>query len=123
MRGTKHRQHRIERLSEVDRAFAAAFADYQHRYGCRALRYELADPTLAESPTLILGLVRDQIARGYDGDAETAAVGKRRASLVAEARAVLAERRPADRERIEWVLRRAEIAYPTQFPTLVRCAR
>jgi hypothetical protein len=86
-----------KRLGEVDEEFAAAFAGYQRHYGCRALRYEVAEPTLAESPTLVLGLVRDQLARDYDPEAEAAEVEQRRAATIAQARSALAAKSSAVR--------------------------
>ena len=100
-----------ERLAATDPEFAAAFAAYRHEFGCRALRYEVAEATLAEQPELILGLIRDQIARDYD-PAATAAGLERRAAAVASARAALADRPIAERERFERALARGERAYP-----------
>jgi len=101
-------------LPGADAEFACAFAAYQRNYGCRALRYELADPTLAELPELTLGLVRDQLARGYDPRAEVAALAGRRAEAAAAARRLLAARPAADRHRFERALARAERAYPVR---------
>ncbi len=101
----------VDRLA-VDGEFAEAFADYQREYGCRALRYEFADLTLAETPALILGLIRDQIRRAYDPAAEAEALGQQRTAAVASARAALAGRSDADRARFERALARAEQAYP-----------
>lgn len=99
---------------EIDREFAEAFAAYQHDYGCRGLRYEVADPSVAEVPGMTLGLIRDQVAGDYDPQAETAALAERRAEAAAEARRLLATRPAADRERFENALVRAELAYPVR---------
>jgi pyruvate,water dikinase len=48
------------RLAEADPEFAEAFAAYQREFACRALRYELADPSIAETPELTLRLLVDQ---------------------------------------------------------------
>ncbi len=112
----------LERISEdthrelaaADEGFAAAFAAYQQEFGCRALRYEVADPTIAESPALILGLIRDQLGRGYDSEEATSILEQKRAGTVAEARAALAGRPANEREWFERALARAEQSYPVR---------
>jgi phosphohistidine swiveling domain-containing protein len=104
----------VDVLAEADPGFAAAFAAYQREYGCRCLRYELADPTVAETPTLVLRLIRDQLARGFDPAAGAAALARQRGAAVAAARAALAARPTADRRRFERALARAERAYPVR---------
>jgi pyruvate,water dikinase len=101
----------VKRLADADRDFAQAFATYQREFGCRAL-HEVADPTLAETPTLILGLIRDQLVRGYDPAAAPAVLEQKRTATIAEARAALAGRSAQDRERFERALARGELAYP-----------
>ena len=39
-----------DRLATADPVFAEAFAGYQRDFSIRALRYEIADPSLAETP-------------------------------------------------------------------------
>lgn len=101
----------VARLADADPEFAAAFTAYQHEYGCRALR-EITDPTLAESPGLVLGLVRDQLSRGYHPAADRAALRQRRATATAEAMARLDAAPEPERQRFEHTLRRAQQAYP-----------
>jgi pyruvate,water dikinase len=103
-----------ERLAEVDPDIAEAFAAYQSEYGCRALGYEVADPTVAEVPSLSLALLRDQLVQGYDPDESAAKLERRRHEVVAEARAALDEGPAADRQRFERVLACAERAYPVR---------
>lgn len=103
--------HTPKRLAAVDPAFAKAFAAYQHEFGCRALG-EVADPTLAETPALVLGLIRDQLVRGYDAAADAAALEQKRAAAIAEARTALAGRSAQERERFQRALVRGERAYP-----------
>jgi rifampicin phosphotransferase len=100
------------RLAETDPEFAEAFAAYQREFACRALRYEIADPSIAEMPKLTLRLLAGQLARGYDPAAEAAKLARRRAAAAGRARAALAGRPPTDRERFERALARAERAYP-----------
>jgi phosphohistidine swiveling domain-containing protein len=102
------------RLAETDPEFAEAFAAYQREFACRALRYELADPSIAETPELTLRLLADQLTRGYDPAAHAAALARRRTTAAGRARAGLDERPPADRERFERALARAERAYPVR---------
>jgi pyruvate,water dikinase len=104
----------LGRLAATNPELAEAFAAYQREFACRALRYEIADPSIAETPELTLRLLADQLARGYDPVAATAALADRRMTAAARARAVLAGRPPGDREHFERVLARAERAYPVR---------
>jgi pyruvate,water dikinase len=103
-----------EQLTEIDVGFAKAFDAYQHEFGLRATNYEVCDPTLAETPGLMLGLVRDQLARDFNPEAISVSLEKKRQAALAEARAILAQRPVADRERFEQVLASAELAYPVR---------
>jgi rifampicin phosphotransferase len=107
-------QDTVTRLALAGPEFAAAFDDYQREFSCRALRYEIAEPSLAETPELTLRLLADQVARGYDPDAEAVALARRRNDAIERARAVLAQRSPAEGERFERALARAERAYPVR---------
>jgi phosphohistidine swiveling domain-containing protein len=102
------------RLAATDPEFAEAFAAHQREFACRALRYEIADPSIAETPELTLRLLADQLARGYDPAVEATELARRRAAAAGRARAALAERPATDRERFERVLARAERAYPVR---------
>jgi phosphohistidine swiveling domain-containing protein len=102
------------RLAETDPEFAEALAAYQREFACRPLRYEIADPSIAETPELTLRLLADQLTRGYDPVAEAAELARRRAAATSRARAALAARPPADRERFERALGRARRAYPVR---------
>ena len=104
----------LDRLAETDPDFAEAFAAYQREFACRALRYEIADPSIAEMPELTLRLLADQLARGYDPAADAAVLASRRTTAADRARSALAGRRPEDRERFERALARAERAYPVR---------
>ena len=55
-----------DRLATADPEFAEAFARYQRDFSIRAVRYEIADPSLAETPELTLRLLADQLVHGYD---------------------------------------------------------
>jgi len=103
-----------DRLAQVDAEFAEAFATYLKEYGCRGLAFDLNEPTIAESPGLVLGWIRDQIARNYDPTADAAELDKKRNAAQAEARATLANRSPQERERFERALARAIRGYPSQ---------
>jgi pyruvate,water dikinase len=102
------------RLAAADPDFAEAFAAYQREFACRTLRYEIADPSLAETPEFTLRLIADQLARGYDPAAETEALADRRMATAGRARTALAGHPPGDRERFERALARAERAYPVR---------
>ena len=111
-----------DHLNETDEEFAGAFAAYQKEFGARALRYEVADPTVAETPALVLAMIRDQVDRDYDPTAQASALAQERAEVVDRARTALAGRPGSDRERFERTLARAEQAYPlredSEFYTL-----
>jgi rifampicin phosphotransferase len=98
----------------ADAAFAEALDAYQDEFGCRALRYDVADSTLAEEPAILLGLLRDQLACIFDAPGTKAALTSMREDALAEARAALASRSEPERDRFERELRRAERYYPTR---------
>ncbi|HEU0090070.1 MAG TPA: PEP/pyruvate-binding domain-containing protein [Pseudonocardiaceae bacterium] len=101
-------------LAGVDAGFARAFAGYQREYGHRAMSPDLIDPTLAERPTLMLSLIRDQMVRPLTPAAHVAALQQERSAAVAEAQAKLAARPAAHRDRFERALARAQQAYPVR---------
>ncbi len=94
----------------VDEAFAAVFAAYLGEYGCRALSYELAEPSLEERPDLVLGLVRDQLDSGFDPGTR-GELARQRETVAAAAHETLGG---ADVLRFERALERALMAYPVR---------
>ena len=101
-----------DRLRDADPDFAARLDAYLAEYGHRALRYEIADPTIAEVPVLTLRLLADQLERRYDPEAEIAGLARRRAEVADRARSALTARPAADRARFERALARAQRTYP-----------
>jgi pyruvate,water dikinase len=101
-----------DRLAVVDEEFAGALDLYLQEYGYRTLCWDLNEETLEEKPELVLSLIHNQIARNYDFKAEVEVLAQKRASALAEATQILSNRSPADRERFEHALTRAERAYP-----------
>lgn len=99
-------------ISRVDREFFAAFESYLQEFGCRTPGWEIGKETLAERPDLVLGLIRDQVARGYNPETEAAALEQKRADALGAARAALEKRSLQDREQFEERLRLAARAYP-----------
>ncbi len=95
-----------------DEQFAAAFTEFMHTHGCRALRYEVAEQNLEERPDVVIGLIADQLATGFDPERTDAALlaGRRRATADARNRLTTTE----DRARFERALARAEKAYPVR---------
>ena len=93
-----------------DEEFAAAVAAYLREYGCRTLAYELAEPSLEERPDLVLALVRDQLAIGFDP--------RRQQELAWQGEAAANESRAGlsgnDLQRFERTLQRALMAYPVR---------
>lgn len=104
----------LARIADLEPEFAGVFQAYQREFGCRALRYEIVDPTLEEVPTLTLGLIRDQVHRGYDPELEAAALRERRETAVTRARTALLSQPSTERDRFEHLLARAERYYPTR---------
>lgn len=98
-------------LEAVDPQFAQLFARYLHDYGCRALSYSVAEPTLAEMPSVFLDMIRGQIDRGYDPTSHQDAAGERRKEALEAARAQLTA---PEFERFEHALTRAIRAYPVR---------
>jgi phosphohistidine swiveling domain-containing protein len=103
----------VRRLADADKEFATAFEGYLQEFD-RTLRGDINEPTVAEQPELILRLIRDQIASGYDPGTEVAALAHKRSTVLAEAREVLAGRSIEDRQRFEREVARAERAYPVR---------
>ncbi|WFE29235.1 PEP/pyruvate-binding domain-containing protein [Solwaraspora sp. WMMD791] len=84
-----------------DARFAAALADYRHRYTHRTLGFDLTEPTIAEQPAVLLAMLRAQLERPYDLAARRAAGDRTVVDALAQARAGLAGRPAADRQRFE----------------------
>jgi pyruvate,water dikinase len=101
----------LAEIAAADADFAKAVEAYQGGYACRVFGYDLAEPTMAETPGLLVELIRGQLARGYDPDAHERALAERRREAAAGVRAALAGRAD-DLARFERLLRRAEQAYP-----------
>lgn len=98
-------------LAAVDPDFAAAFDAYQAEFGFRAIRYEVADASIEETPSVTLRLIADQLRSGYDAATRAAEVDGRRDAVRGEARSLLAGRSDTDQERFERALHRAERWY------------
>jgi phosphohistidine swiveling domain-containing protein len=92
--------------------FAAAFGEFLRTHGCRALRYEVAEQNLDERPDVVLGLVADQLAVGFDPARTAADLAARRDRAAVVARSRLTS--PHDRARFDRALARAVMAYPVR---------
>jgi phosphohistidine swiveling domain-containing protein len=97
-----------------DPEFREAFAAYVDSYGHRTTGFTLTDPTLAEQPSVLLGLVRARLDVPGDLAAERERLAARREAAVAEARAALAGKTEADRERFERCLAGSDISAPVR---------
>jgi rifampicin phosphotransferase len=102
----------LEKLTASDPEFASAFEAFLRDFGCRILHHAIHYPTLKERPTLVLGLVHDQLSRVFDQDTIDKETDMKRAASLAHARDILKGRPLADRERFETALRGAEQVYP-----------
>lgn len=98
----------VKHLEETDREFAEAFKGYMSEFSCRALHYDLTEPTIAEKPKLVLGLIRDQIVQHYDASGDARALEEQRAATAAEAHKLLQSHPEKDRQRFERALERAQ---------------
>ncbi|MQY04583.1 PEP/pyruvate-binding domain-containing protein [Actinomadura macrotermitis] len=92
--------------------FEAAFARYVAGYGHRTTGFTLTEPTLAEQPEVLRGMIRAQLDAPYDLAAERARLAARRDAAVAAARAALAGR--PGRDRFESALADAELSAPVR---------
>jgi pyruvate,water dikinase len=99
-------------LADLDAEFARAFSDYVQANGHRSLRYDVIEPTLAETPHVLLRLVADQLEVGFSPGQVAEEASRRRSEAAEEARRLLASHPEADRERFERALIRAREAYP-----------
>jgi len=102
----------LDRLTRAAPEFADAFTAYMEEFASRALSYDPAEGTLAESPELVVGLIAHQLAREFDPDGEETQLARGRQKALAEARETLAAKNPTDQNRWERALARAELAYP-----------
>jgi phosphohistidine swiveling domain-containing protein len=102
----------VEAVLAEDEQFATAFAEFLGTHGCRALRYEVAEQNLDERPDLVIGLIADQLATGFDPMQTSAALAARREQAAADARSRLTS--PEDRARFDRALTRAAAAYPVR---------
>ena len=100
------------RLADVDPEFARAFSEYVEANGHRTVRYDVIEPTLAETPHVLLRLVAEQLEVDFSPDRAAREAQRRRGHATEEARRLLASRPEADWERFERALVRAQDAYP-----------
>ena len=108
------KQVTIDHLARIDPEFGRLLEDYQTEFGTRLLTYDVADPTLAENPTITLRLLADRVAAHGDPVASPDASLEQRARTVAEARAALSERSNSQKQLFEHALADAEETYPTR---------
>lgn len=98
-------------IESVDAEFAELFAEYLREYGCRALGYSVAEPTLAEMPNVFVDMIRGQLGAGYDPKTHEESSAKLRQEAVDEARRMLDSE---EADRFESSLERARRAYPVR---------
>lgn len=113
-----------ETLDALRAAGGAAVADrltaHTEAFGCRTTGYDPAQPSMAERPELLLGLLRDLVAAGTTADRLGAALAARRADADARVGAELARRRiaPAGRARLRNAIEAARAAWPVREDNL-----
>lgn len=98
----------LDRLRTAAPDLAQAFASCLEDHGHRTTAYDPGAPTLAERPELLAALVLDRMREGGDACGRVKAL---REDALARARAVLASRPAAYRERFERALASAQRAY------------
>lgn len=101
----------LSELRKLDRNFATKLDKYLRSFGSRALRSELAYPTLAESPELLTQLLRSQVGHDYDAERKSGLHRQRREQRLAAAESELRKRSERDQARFKHLLARAETAY------------
>ncbi|MEJ8302989.1 PEP/pyruvate-binding domain-containing protein [Saccharibacillus sacchari] len=101
----------LSELRELDREFANELDAYLRLFGNRALRSELAYPTLSESPELLVQLLRSQTRDEYDSERKSGLHAQRRGERLAIAANELGKCSEPDRRRFNHLLARAETAY------------
>jgi rifampicin phosphotransferase len=107
-----------ERIETDHPGFAKSARGYLREHGLRCLGADIAEPTMAERPLLLLRLIAEHLNSGTrPSDAVGAAAATRRVAEEA-ARCSLPRRRQADFER---ALRRAQDAYPLREDTAYFC--
>ncbi len=102
------------RLASMAPDFARAFMSYQQEFGCRAVAYEVALPTIAETPSLTISLILNQLKRIYDPQTDANILANERNSALTVAEELLTHRPPQDKQRFERDLNRAQLAYPVR---------
>ncbi|KLU61106.1 chondramide synthase cmdD [Peptococcaceae bacterium CEB3] len=110
--------HTHQRLAAIDSEFADTLAAYQREFGDRIMGREMDEPTMAERPTFVLGLIKDQIRQGFEPGAQVEALAQARLAAEVSARGVLAGHPVANRDRFEQVLASAQKAYPVRDDTV-----
>jgi pyruvate,water dikinase len=103
-------QRPVPEIVAIDPGFRAALEDFLTRYGRRALKRELSEPTLEERPELIFRLLRNQVLLPpellTDGEAED-----RRQEVLVRILHAANEHSPEMKERVRAALERAETAH------------
>lgn len=104
----------IDKLTEKYPDFNQKFEMYIKEYGCRAMRYDMTFPTVAESPNLVLRLLKDQLVQNYNPAESMYKLEKLREGLFNEAMELLKNKTQEERDRFLTILKRAKAAYPVR---------
>jgi pyruvate,water dikinase len=99
-------------LAERRGDLAERFDEYLHRFGCRALRYELIEECLSERPELVASLLQDELRRSTDLASEQEQLALARADGKAAALAALPNE--GQRDELLGLIADAERAYPVR---------
>lgn len=99
-------------LAATHPEFAAALSAYQEQWGCRAIRLDILDPNMDETPALTLRLLHGVVTRGFDAAAVRARARADREALLDKARQRLASASEDVRQRFETDFARCSKIYP-----------
>jgi pyruvate,water dikinase len=89
----------LDQVRAIDETVAKALDDYLATWGRRAIRYQVAYPTIAERPDWVLAALKAQLERGGDTGERDRAHAATRAATEARVRAALGDT-PETRRRI-----------------------
>jgi pyruvate,water dikinase len=99
---------------------ARGIEDHVDRFGCRVTGYDPGQPSMAERPDLLLGIVRDLVREGASPGELESALARRRAEADARLAAAMDGRGlgPSDRERLHSAVAHAREVWPVREENL-----
>jgi pyruvate,water dikinase len=102
----------INDITDVDLAFASILNEYLDDYGCRIFHRMINYPTLREKPSILLGLIRNQLIKGFQESSIPWEQDKNRTEWLKKTRAKLEHRPKEDQVSFEKIWENAIQIYP-----------